>query len=160
MATNAEAYEVSTYETDGPSFHFVEPISPVDPFDIAPRTRPTTPTRQTQGTDFFEAVYLDSPFGANGTTRPLRVRKKSAANARIAGIGPSSTLFVFVTIYDKLMHRQVTAPLHRINASLTAITQYTDLPSPPPEPYQHRYEHYFLSTPTPSHLADLPLLTR
>lgn len=107
MATNAEAYEVSTYETDGPSFHFVEPISPVDPFDIAPRTRPTTPTRQTQGTDFFEAVYLDSPFGANGTTRPLRVRKKSAANARIAGIGPSSTLFVFVTIYDKLMHRQV-----------------------------------------------------
>ena len=60
---------------------FFDPISPIDPF--APR--------QSTGTEFFKAVYLDSADGVSvkGETKPLRVKKKGSA-ARIAGIGPSS----------------------------------------------------------------------
>lgn len=80
-------------------------ISPTDPSYVSRCSAPSTSTRQTQGTEFFEAVYLDTPAGVvtvgqgnPGNTQPLRVRKKSLSSSRVAGIGPSSTWLMLAAI--------------------------------------------------------------
>lgn len=64
---------------------FCDPPSPLEPH------MPPRKGHETQGTEFFSVVYLDSPSVGReaGGTRPLRVRKRSV-NTRIAGVGPAS----------------------------------------------------------------------
>ena len=101
-----------------------EPISPIDPFLTVPDSHANTSTRQTQGTEFFKVVYLDSPCEHHGTTEPLRVRKKSPPSPRIAGIGPSSTFHAACKLRaQSLIHNQV-------ESGATPTFRYRDLLDP------------------------------
>ena len=96
-----------------------EPISPVDP------SPPRQNVRETPGTEFFSAVYLDSPRGDAGGTKPLRVRRRSQ---RIAGIGRagerSQGNLANSSSSPSLNH--VTSP----NTSLAVLTLLSDSTTP------------------------------